>query len=356
MAIALVTGSSGLIGHEACRFFHEQGFDIVGIDNGLRKYFLGADGSNEWKTSELKRSLPRFTPYAIDIRNEAGIGKLFAQYGNEIKVIIHTAAQPSHEWAQQDPLMDFSVNAVGTLVLLQSMRTYCPEATFILTSTNKVYGDTPNRLPLIEKETRYELDESHPYAKHGVDESMSLDQSKHSLYGVSKLSGDLLTQEFGRYFGLKTGVFRGGCLTGPGHSGAKLHGFLAYLVKCAVTETPYTIFGYGGKQVRDNIHSYDLVNAFWHFFQTPKPGAVYNMGGSRHSNTSVLEAIALIEKLTGKSIAYTVSDEVRAGDHQWWISDVRRFQKDFPQWKYRYQLEQTLSEMIESAHAQKRAA
>jgi CDP-paratose 2-epimerase len=231
-------------------------------------------------------------------------------------------------------------------VLLEAVRRNCPEAVFIFTSTNKVYGDRPNSLPLVEQETRWEVDPSHPYSEHGIDESMSLDQCKHSLFGASKVAADVLAQEYGRYFGLKTGTFRGGCLTGPGHSGAELHGFLAYLVKCAIEGLPYKIYGYKGKQVRDNIHSYDLVNAFWHFIESPKPGSVYNMGGSRHSNCSVLEAITLIEDLSGRKISHTLADGARSGDHIWWISDVRKFQKDFPTWKYRYDLKTTLRDMI----------
>ena len=227
-------------------------------------------------------------------------------------------------------------------------RQYCPDATFVFTSTNKVYGDLPNLLPLVEKSSRWEVAESHPYFQHGIDESMSLDQSKHSLFGASKVAADVLTQEYGRYFGLKTGTFRGGCLTGPAHSGAELHGFLAYLVKCALSGKPYTIYGYKGKQVRDNIHSYDLVNAFWHFFQKPIAGAVYNMGGSRHSNCSMLEAIDATEKLCGRELNYELSDQARSGDHIWWISDVRKFQNDYPEWSYRYDLQRILEEIVEA--------
>jgi len=234
------------------------------------------------------------------------------------------------------------------LNLLEATRRFAPEAAFIFTSTNKVYGDTPNRLPLIEKETRWELDEAHPYSEFGIDEQMTLDQSKHSLFGVSKVAADVLTQEYGRYFGMKTVSFRGGCLTGPAHSGAELHGFLAYLVKCALTEKPYTIYGYKGKQVRDNIHSYDLVNAFWHYFQNPIPGAVYNMGGSRHSNCSMLEAIDYTEELAGRKLHYTLSDEARLGDHIWWISDVRKFQQDYPEWSYKYDLKLIIAEIVEA--------
>jgi CDP-paratose 2-epimerase len=238
---------------------------------------------------------------------------------------------------------------MGTLVLLEATRKFAPEAVFILTSTNKVYGDTPNALPLVEMPQRWELDPAHPWSEHGIDESMSIDQTKHSIFGASKVAADVMVQEYGQYFGMRTGVFRGGCLTGPSHSGAELHGFLAYLVRCAVTRKPYTIFGYKGKQVRDNIHSNDLVQCFWHFFRSPKPGAVYNMGGSRYSNCSMLEAIDLIAELGGGEVDYTLSDAARSGDHIWWISDVRKFQRDFPQWSYSYDLRTTLLEMIDAA-------
>jgi len=348
MSVAIVTGSSGLIGSETARFFHQKDLQIVGLDNNMRQYFFGADGSTEWNTQRLKQSLRNFTHYAIDIRNQEGVLEVFKRFADNISVVIHTAAQPSHDWAAKEPFTDFTVNANGTLVLLEATRLYCPDATFIFTSTNKVYGDAPNQLPLVELENRWEIDESHPYFEYGIDETMSIDQSKHSLFGVSKVAADVLVQEYGRYFDLKTGTFRGGCLTGPDHSGAELHGFLAYLAKCAVANKPYTIYGYSGKQVRDNIHSYDLVNAFWHFYQNPRPAAVYNMGGSRHSNCSVLEAIQMIEELSGKSVRYELSDQARSGDHIWWISDIRRFQKDYPQWSYRYDLRGIVQEIMEA--------
>jgi len=351
MSVAIVTGSSGLIGSETARFFHQKGLQIVGLDNNMRQYFFGADGSTEWNTQRLKQSLKNFTHYAIDIRNQEGVLEVFKRFADNISVVIHTAAQPSHDWAAKEPFTDFTVNANGTLVLLEATRLYCPDATFIFTSTNKVYGDAPNQLPLVELENRWEIDESHQYFEYGIDETMSIDQSKHSLFGVSKVAADVLVQEYGRYFDLKTGTFRGGCLTGPDHSGAELHGFLAYLAKCAVANKPYTIYGYSGKQVRDNIHSYDLVNAFWHFYQNPRPAAVYNMGGSRHSNCSVLEAIQMIEELSGKSVRYELSDQARSGDHIWWISDIRRFQKDYPQWSYRYDLRGIVQEIMEATLA-----
>lgn len=348
MSVAIVTGSSGLIGSETVKFLHEKGMDIVGIDNNMRKYFFGDDGSIDWNTNLLKKSLKNFTHIPVDIRDQESVEGIFYQRGTDISLIVHAASQPSHDWAAKEPATDFTVNANGTLVLLEATRRYCPEAVFVFTSTNKVYGDKPNELPLIEQEARWEVDESHPYFEHGIDESMTIDQSMHSLFGASKVAADVLTQEYGRYFGMRTGTFRGGCLTGPAHSGAELHGFLAYLVKCAITGKPYTIHGYKGKQVRDNIHSYDLVNAFWHFFQSPKAGEVYNIGGSRHSNCSVLEAIGYIEELCGKKLDYTLSEEARSGDHIWWISDVRRFQKDYPDWHYQYDLKKTIQEIIEA--------
>lgn len=353
MSVAVVTGSSGLIGSEAVKFLAAQGMDVVGIDNNMREYFFGADGSVEWNTRLLRESIPGFTHHAIDIRDGEAIDRLFQQYGADITLIVHTAAQPSHDWAAREPATDFTVNANGTLTLLEAYRKNCPEAVFIFTSTNKVYGDTPNRLPLVEMETRWELDPSHPWAEHGIDESMSIDQSKHSLFGASKVAADVLVQEYGRYFGLSTGVFRGGCLTGPAHSGAELHGFLAYLVKCGVTGKHYTIFGYKGKQVRDNIHSHDLVNCFWHFYQKPRAGAVYNIGGSRHSNCSVLEAIQKIEQFSGSRINYSLSEEARSGDHIWWISDVRAFQDDFPDWSYEYDLDRIIREIIDATEDRK---
>ncbi|MBI2602471.1 MAG: NAD-dependent epimerase/dehydratase family protein [Deltaproteobacteria bacterium] len=348
MSIVLITGSSGLIGSEAAKFFHAKGLEVVGIDNNMRRYFFGEDGSVEWNTQRLKNLLPGFASYNTDIRDKEAIFKIFSKYKNSIKLVIHAAAQPSHDWAAKEPFTDFSVNADGTLVLLEATRQYAPDATFIFTSTNKVYGDTPNFLPLIEQEKRWELDPSHRFSEHGIDETMSIDQSKHSLFGASKVAADVLTQEYGRYFGLRTGTFRGGCLTGPAHSGAELHGFLAYLVKCAITQRSYRVFGYKGKQVRDNIHSYDLVTAFWHFFQNPRPGAVYNMGGSRYSNCSILEAVDTVEDLCGKRLPYQIVDDARIGDHIWYISDVRKFQQDFPDWKYEYDLRRILREIIEA--------
>jgi CDP-paratose 2-epimerase len=348
MSVAVITGSSGLIGSETAKFLHEKGMEIVGIDNDMRSYFFGPEASTAWNTSQLKSSLKNFEHHPVDIRDQGEIFKLFARLGRQVSLVVHTAAQPSHDWAAREPFTDFTINATGTLVMLEATRQYCPEAAFVFTSTNKVYGDTPNFLPLVEQETRWEVDPAHPFAEHGIDETMTIDSSKHSLFGASKVAADVLAQEYGRYFGIKTGTFRGGCLTGPAHSGAELHGFLAYLVKCAVTGKPYTIYGYKGKQVRDNIHSYDLVNAFWHYFQNPRPGAVYNMGGSRHSNCSVLEAIASTEEMCGQKLKYRLSDEARSGDHIWWISDIRKFQEDYPEWSYQYNLERIIREIVEA--------
>lgn len=348
MSVAVITGSSGLIGSEAAKFLHEKGLQIVGIDNDMRSYFFGEDASTAWNTEQLQKNLQNFVHLPTDIRDQEAIFKIFDKYGKDISCVVHTAAQPSHDWAAREPFTDFGVNATGTLIMLEATREYCPEAAFIFTSTNKVYGDTPNNLPLVEQETRWEVDKSHPYFEHGIDEEMTIDHSKHSLFGASKAAADLMAQEYGRYFGLKTGTFRGGCLTGPAHSGAELHGFLAYLIKCVMTGKTYTIYGYKGKQVRDNIHSYDLVNAFWHFAQNPKPGAVYNMGGSRHSNCSMLEAIQVAEELCGRRLNYKLSDEARSGDHIWWISDVRRFQNDYPQWEYRYDLMAIIKEIVDA--------
>lgn len=283
----------------------------------------------------------------IDIRDQQSLENLYKKYGTDIKLIIHTAAQPSHDWAAKEPFTDFSVNANGTLNLLEFARIHCPQAVFIFTSTNKVYGDNPNYLPLVELEARWEINENHAYYKDGIDESMSLDQTKHSIFGASKVAADILVQEYGRYFGMKTGVFRGGCLTGPRHSGAMLHGFLSYLMKCVITKNHYTIFGYKGKQVRDNIHSYDLVNMFWSFYQNPKNGEVYNAGGGRFANCSMLEAIQVCEEITGNRLSYSYSETNRIGDHIWYVSDVSKFKEHFPGWTYKYDLTTTLYQIFE---------
>ena len=352
--VAIITGAHGLIGAEASLFFAEKGFQVVGIDNDMRAYFFGPGASTAKNQSRLEEKLgDAYIPHNADIRDQGAMDAIFAKYGSRIKVVIHTAAQPSHDWAAREPITDFTVNALGTLHILEATRAHAPEAVFIFTSTNKVYGDRPNSLPLVELEERYELDPSHPFREHGIDESMSIDDSKHSIFGVSKVSADVMVQEYGRYFGMKTGVFRGGCLTGPGHSGAELHGFLSYLAHCAVHQKPYTVHGYKGKQVRDNIHSKDLVSALWHFYQNPRPGEAYNMGGSRHSNISMLEAIRMIRELSGHQLQYSISDENRIGDHIWYVSDVRKFQQHYPDWKYEYDGEAIMKEIIAAEEAKR---
>ena len=347
MSIAIVTGSAGLIGSETTKRLHAEGFDIVGIDNDMRARFFGDSASTAGTREKLKATLARYQHLSIDIRDTDAVMKVFADRQKEIKLVVHTAAQPSHDWAARDPQMDFGVNALGTLNLLEATRKHCPEAVFIFTSTNKVYGDTPNRLPLVEQEKRWEIASGHPFEP-GIDETMSIDQTKHSLFGASKVAADVLVQEYGRYFGMRTACFRGGCLTGPAHAGTELHGFLAYLMKCNVEGSPYRVFGYKGKQVRDNIHSYDLVEAFWQFYRAPRVGEVYNMGGSRHSNCSMLEAIELCEEISGRKLNWSYVEDNRIGDHIWWISDVRKFQSHYPAWKYRYNLRGILDEIHQS--------
>ena len=339
MKLCLVTGSAGLIGSECVKFFSNHFDYVVGVDNDMRKVFFGKEASTAWNAQCLKDVVENYRHYDADIRDVSAMESIFSEYGSDIRFIVHTAAQPSHDWAARDPFVDFSVNANGTLNMLELTRKYCPDSVFVFTSTNKVYGDLPNSLPLVELDTRWEVAEGHPYAEYGIDECMSIDQSKHSLFGVSKVSADVLVQEYGRYFGMKTGVFRGGCLTGPNHSGTQLHGFLSYLMKCAITGEHYSVFGYKGKQVRDNIHAYDLVNMFWHFYQSPRCGEVYNAGGSRHSNCSMQEAISMAEELTGKKMSYTYVEDNRIGDHIWYVSDVRKFQNHFPEWSYKYSLQ-----------------
>lgn len=345
MNVAIVTGSAGLIGAETVRFLSEKGFKIIGIDNDMRKEFFGAEASTDWQRKQLEETIPNYIHRSIDIRDIEKVNSLFAEFNSDIKLIVHTAAQPSHDWAASDPFKDFTVNANGTLSLLEAFRKNCPKAVFIFTSTNKVYGDTPNLLPLIEAEKRWEIDENHKFFEFGIDESMSIDQTKHSLFGASKVAADVLVQEYGRYFDLYTGIFRGGCLTGPGHSGTQLHGFLAYLMKCAVTGTEYTIFGYKGKQVRDNIHSFDLVNMFWHFYNKPRIGEVYNAGGGRHSNCSMMEAIEICEAISGNKMNYKYTENNRSGDHIWYLSDVRKFQSHFPEWNFKYNLMDILTQI-----------
>jgi CDP-paratose 2-epimerase len=348
MTIAIISGSAGLIGSEATRHFAEAGLDIVGIDNDLRSRFFGEEASTLPQRERLEAELgAQYEHVNGDIRDREEIDALFERYGSEIGLVIHTAAQPSHDWAARDPHTDFSVNALGTLNLLQATRDHAPDAVFLFTSTNKVYGDTPNRLPLVELKTRWEIEPGHRYAN-GIAEDMSIDQTLHSLFGASKVAADVLVQEYGRYFGLKTACFRGGCLTGPNHAGTQLHGFLAYLVKCAATETPYTVFGYRAKQVRDNIHSADLISAFDHFFRKPRSGEVYNMGGGRKSNCSMLEAISICEEITDRPMRWSYSETNRTGDHVWWVSDVSKFASHYPEWRLAYDVPRICREIYEA--------
>lgn len=340
----LVTGSGGLVGSQAIEFFCKKGFKVTGVDNNMRRYFFGNDADTSWNAERLKKAYKKYTHYNADIRDKDFVKKLMSN--NKFDIIVHTAAQPSHDWAAKEPFTDFEVNAYGTLILLESFRQQCPDAAFIFTSTNKVYGDTPNRLPLVEEETRYELPKSHPYYE-GIDESMSIDNSMHSLFGASKVAADVMVQEYGKYFGLNTVAFRCGCITGQLHSGTKLHGFLSYLIKCLIKGEKYTIYGYKGKQVRDNIHSYDLVNAFYNYFEKPRQGEAYNMGGGRQSSISVLEAIKRCEELIGKKMSYGYVDSNRKGDHIWWVSDTGKFQGHYQKWKYTYDTDRIIKETEE---------
>lgn len=341
----LITGSGGLIGSEAAAYFAANGAQVIGIDNDMRSYFFGADASTRRNIGRLTEKLgARYIHYDVDVRNLPALRQIFKDHSRGCGAIIHTAAQPSHDWAAREPQTDFAINANGTLNLLELAREHCPETPFLLTSTNKVYGDTPNGLPLVELERRFELEETHSYYD-GIPETMPIDQSMHSIFGVSKLAADILTQEYGRYFGMPTACFRGGCLTGPNHSGTQLHGFLSYLMKCAVTHRPYSVLGYKGKQVRDNIHSYDLVRMFDEFIRSPRRGEVYNAGGSRLSHCSVLEAIDLCGEITGQAVEWRYVEKHRAGDHKWWISDIRKFRGHYPKWNITLRAKDILEEI-----------
>ncbi len=343
MPIAIVTGSGGLIGSESVRHFAAQGFDVIGLDNDMRATFFGPDATTRPTTERLLAEVEGFHAHDLDIRDADGVARVFAQHAKDVELIVHTAAQPSHDWAASDPQTDFTVNANGTLNLLQAARNHTPDATFVFTSTNKVYGDRPNFLPLVETDTRLELPEDHEWYD-GIDLTMPIDTCTHSLFGVSKVAADLLVQEYGRYFDMPTVCFRGGCLTGPQHAGAQLHGFLAYLMRCTVTGQPYTIFGYDGKQVRDNIHCHDVVTAFEAFHRNPKAAAVYNLGGGRASNVSMLEAIAKCEAISGRTLQYSLSPDARIGDHRWWVSDLSAFERDHPEWSLTYGIDEVLQE------------
>ena len=344
MKTIIVTGSAGLIGSEAVKRFAKDGARVVGIDNDMRAQFFGPEASTQKIRDDLVANVRGYEHHNIDIRNENAVTDLFKQHSGTIEAIVHTASQPSHDWAARDPQTDFAVNANGTLNLLEAARKFCPEAPFVFCSTNKVYGDTPNRLPLRELEKRYEIEPGHEYEP-GVSESMSIDYTKHSLFGASKAAADILVQEYGRYFGMPTVSFRGGCLTGPAQAGSELHGFLSYLMICAVNDRPYRVFGYKGKQVRDNIHSFDLVEALAEFIRAPRAGEVYNIGGSRHCNCSMLEAIDLCQEISGRKLKWQYEERNRIGDHIWWISDVRKFQSHYPNWKFRYDLRGILNEI-----------
>lgn len=347
MGVAIVTGSSGLIGSQSVDFFINKGFIVIGIDNDMRSYFFGEDSSTRPTETKLKEKYGnKFINYDVDIRDYDILKKIFEDYKDNIDIVIHTAAQPSHDWASKEPLTDFTVNANGTLNLLELTRINAPKATFIFTSTNKVYGDRPNYIGLQEEELRYEFYENNELSN-GVDEKMSIDNTKHSVFGASKVAADVMCQEYGKYFNMNVGVFRGGCLTGPNHASAELHGFLSYLIKCIINDKPYTIFGYKGKQVRDNIHSWDLVNMFWNFHQNPKQGEVYNVGGGRENSTSILEAINKTNGILGtKWDKYTISEENRVGDHMWYITNYDKFKKDYPKWGITISLDDTIKEII----------
>jgi CDP-paratose 2-epimerase len=345
--IALVSGSNGLIGSSCVNFFSKKKFKVVGVDNDMRSYFFGKECSTSKTNGFLQNTFLNYEPNNIDIRDYKQLELIFEKFNTEISIIIHTAAQPSHDWAAKEPITDFSINALGTLNLLELYRKHCPNATFIFTSTNKVYGDNPNLLQLTELDTRYDFFENGTPSS--IDESMSIDNCKHSIFGVSKASADLMVQEYGKYFGLKTGVFRGGCLTGENHKASEMHGFLSYLVKCIVNNKPYKIFGYKGKQVRDNIYSDDLVNLFWHFHLDPQKGEVYNVGGGRSNSISIIEAIEKINKLANTSWSnYSILNEHRSGDHKWYISNLNKINKDYPDWKIQFSLDSILKKIIET--------
>jgi CDP-paratose 2-epimerase len=345
MKTVLISGSGGLIGSEAVSFFCDRGFRAIGLDNNMRRVYFGEEACTQWNSRRLIEKYPeQYIHYDIDVRDRNAVERLFRENGDQLDLVIHAAAQPSHDWAAGDPYTDFTVNAIGTLTMLESTRQFCSDATFIFCSTNKVYGNRPNSLPLTEMEYRWEIERGHPCYL-GIDETMSIDNCQHSLFGASKAAADILVQEYGQYFGMKTAVFRGGCLTGPSHSGTKLHGFLSYLMKCTMTGAPYQVFGYKGKQVRDNIHSYDLVNAFYHFYSAPRVGEVYNIGGGRFSSCSILEAIKLCEVIADKKLAWAYQEASRTGDHIWWITDVGKFRNHYPAWNLSYTTQDILTEI-----------
>jgi CDP-paratose 2-epimerase len=338
----IVTGSSGLIGSEAVEYFARQGHNVHGIDNNMRADFFGPQGDTTWRLSELVKNVKGFTHHALDIRDRAAMSGLFRQL--RVDAIIHCAAQPSHDLAKSRPFDDFEVNATGTLNLLEAARQSCPEAPFVFMSTNKVYGDAPNELSLVELPKRW--DYADPARYQGIDETLRIDQSKHSLFGASKAGADILVQEYGRYFGMPTVCFRGGCLTGPNHSGVELHGFLNFLVKTALRGKTYTIFGYKGKQVRDQIHSYDVVRAFEEFIAAPRTGEVYNLGGGRESNASILECFDMIEAASGRPVLWQYDEKNREGDHICYISDMQKFRSHYPGWSLTRKVADIVEEMV----------
>jgi CDP-paratose 2-epimerase len=346
MSVVVITGSAGLIGSEAVEYYCRRGYLVVGIDNDMRQRFFGPGASTQWRRTALERSYPQYQHHDTDIRNCAAIDGIFREFGRDIELVVHAAAQPSHDWAARDPHTDFSINANGTMTLLEATRRFAPDAVFVFASTNKVYGDRPNSLPLTEGEMRWQIDPDHRY-RDGIDETMGLDGTTHSLFGVSKTAADLMVQEYGRYFGMKTACFRGGCLTGPNHTGTQLHGFLSYLMRCVLDGTPYTVFGYKAKQVRDNIHSADYVAAVDAFFRAPRVAEVYNIGGGPECSCSMREAIALCEQTAGRRLSWTYSDTNRAGDHIWWVTDTSKFAAHYPGWKRQYNLRATLEQMLE---------
>jgi CDP-paratose 2-epimerase len=339
----LVTGSSGLIGSDAVEHFDRQGHKVHGLDNNMRRVFFGEPGDTTWNLERLRRATKSFTHHEIDIRDRSGLESLFRS--NRFDMIVHCAAQPSHDKARDIPILDFEVNALGTVNLLEATRLHCPEAVFIFLSTNKVYGDAPNEVPLKELETRW--DYSRPEDYNGITENCRIDRTLHSLFGASKAAADLVAQEYGRYFGMKVCVFRGGCLTGPSHSGVELHGFLSYLVKVAISGGTYSVFGYKAKQVRDNIHSHDVVRAMEEFAANPRPGEVYNMGGGRENSVSMLEAIDKIEKMSNKKLNWKYINESRKGDHICYISDLSKFKSHYPNWKITIGLDEIFRQIIE---------
>lgn len=347
MKIALITGSCGLVGSESVNFLIKKKFHVIGIDNNLREFFFGKDGSTLWLKQNLtKKHKKKYKHQNIDIRNYEKLNNLFKKYKKKIKIVIHAAAQPSHDWATSNPEVDFGVNANGTHNLLMLTKKYLHKKTpFIYMSTNKVYGDTPNYLEIKEYSTRYDLKHNNKFYR-GIDESMSIDNCIHSLFGASKLSADILVQEYGKNFGLNTVCFRAGCITGSNHSGAKLHGFLSYLVKSCIDKGNYSIFGYKGKQVRDNIHSKDLISCFWEFYKKPTSGKVYNIGGERKCSCSIIEAIRIIEKELKIKIKINYYRQHRTGDHKWWITNNQKFKKDYPKFKITYNIKKIIEELV----------